>query len=45
MIPLDKKYIIQNINYEFGWKKFMLLAILSALVNKKKIQIINVISL
>jgi hypothetical protein len=32
MIPLDKKYIIQNINYEFGWKKFMLLAILSALV-------------
>jgi len=21
MIPLDEKYIIQNLNYEFWWKK------------------------
>jgi len=24
MIPLDEKNIIQNLNYEFGWKKVTL---------------------
>jgi len=24
MIPLDENYIIQNLNYEFWWKKVML---------------------